>query len=115
VRNAVLGATYGPGVRRKADGTKKAHQGWDLYAREGTPAHAVADGVVAWTDNSSDYRLQLLLRFNRDGSTTSGAGTLFAFYAHLKDAAPKKGGVESGRPGQRRIEDRRHRRQRKRR
>ena len=43
------GATFGPDVRRNADGTTPTRlQGWDLYAPAGTPAYAVADGIVIW-------------------------------------------------------------------
>src|ERR1700744_4427607 len=86
VRFSTIGATFGPDVRRNADGTPKKHQGWDLYAPVGTPAYAVADGIVVWTRDQGDYGKQLLLQFNKDGSLTSSTeGTLYAFYAHLSD------------------------------
>jgi murein DD-endopeptidase MepM/ murein hydrolase activator NlpD len=84
IRFSIVGATFGPDVRRNADGTPKKHQGWDLYAPQGTPAYAVADGIVVWTRNHGDYGMQLLLQFNREGSLTSSPdSTLYAFYAHL--------------------------------
>lgn len=81
------GATFGPDVRRNADGTTPTRlQGWDLYAPAGTPAYAVADGIVVWTRDQGDYGKQLLLQLNRDGSSTgSSDGMLYAFYPHLSD------------------------------
>ncbi len=96
LRHNVLGATYGKDVRREADGTAKPHQGWDLYAKQGTPIYAVADGIVAWTANGGDYGRQILLQFNRDASMTSGEGTVFAFHAHLKEVLVSKGDVVKG-------------------
>jgi murein DD-endopeptidase MepM/ murein hydrolase activator NlpD len=85
VRFRVVGATFGPDVRRHADGKPKKHQGWDLYAPVGTPAYAVGDGIIVWARDQGDYGKQLLLQLSRDGSSTSSDGTLYAFYAHLSD------------------------------
>jgi murein DD-endopeptidase MepM/ murein hydrolase activator NlpD len=76
VRFSTIGATFGPDVRRNAVGSPK---GWDLYAPVGTPAYAVADGIVVWTRDQGDYGKQLLLQFNRDGSSTSSTVKLWLF------------------------------------
>jgi murein DD-endopeptidase MepM/ murein hydrolase activator NlpD len=66
---------------------KRWHQGWDLYASVGTPAFAIADGMVVWTRDTGgdDFGLQLLMQFNSDGSPGfhSTKSTRYAFYAHL--------------------------------
>ena len=49
-----IGATFGPDVRRKSGGRPKPHQGWDLYAKIGTPVFAVAGGIVVWTRTQGD-------------------------------------------------------------
>jgi murein DD-endopeptidase MepM/ murein hydrolase activator NlpD len=90
IRFSTIGATFGPDVRRNADGTPKKHQGWDLYAPEGTPAYAVADGVILWTRNHGDYGTQLLLQFSRDGASASSDTAVYAFYAHLSDITVKE-------------------------
>ena len=65
-------------VRRRADGTARPHQGWDFEAVVGTPAYAIADGVVEFVRDGGDYGLQLSLAFTFEGKQ------LWAFYAHLE-------------------------------
>lgn len=101
---SVVGATYGKDVRWKNG--PRAHQGWDLYAALNTPVYALGGGVVIWTKNAGDYGNQVLVQFNKDGSTmmSDPALTRYAFYAHLSEIGVKKGdfvsaGQELGKTG----------------
>ena len=62
-------------VRCYPDGRPKPHQGWDLYAPEGTPIYAVADGQILITRDGGDYGKLIVL-------SISGTA-LYAAYAHL--------------------------------
>jgi murein DD-endopeptidase MepM/ murein hydrolase activator NlpD len=64
-------------VRKKADGTPKPHQGWDLEASVGTSAYAVGDGKVVFVQNGGDYGLQVCMLFRIQERT------YYAFYAHM--------------------------------
>lgn len=76
IRRGLASNTFGM-VRRKADGSKRPHQGWDFEASVGTPCFAIADGRVALTYTSTDYGEVLVLEFTFEGRE------LFAAYAHL--------------------------------
>lgn len=105
VNNSSWGATYGM-VR---NGGTKPHQGWDLYAPVGTPAFAIASGVVQWVHNGGDYGKQVLVVVPRDVPVASGSDdtrteSIGAFYAHLSEVYVKewdqvKGGQMIGRTG----------------
>jgi murein DD-endopeptidase MepM/ murein hydrolase activator NlpD len=80
------------GYGKVRNNNTKNHQGWDLYASEGTPAFALGDGLVMWTmtdpSNWGDYGRQLLIQFNGDGSSVQSSSTAYyAFYAHLSKIA----------------------------
>lgn len=77
IRGGSEANTFGM-VRHHADGTPKAHQGWDFAAAIGTPIVAVADGVVESVSDRGDYGMQIVLRLG-----VPVAGAAFAFYAHL--------------------------------
>jgi murein DD-endopeptidase MepM/ murein hydrolase activator NlpD len=77
---SALGATYGM-VR---DDGKKAHQGWDLDAIEGTPCYAITDGTVIDVGKHAQFGNYVVLQFSKSGkSDRSGPDTMFAYYAHL--------------------------------
>lgn len=84
IRRRMSNHTFGM-VRKNADGTLRPHQGWDFEAAAGTPAHAVADGSIAFVRDRGDYGLQLCLAFK------VGQDTRYAFYAHLQHAFVKAG------------------------
>lgn len=65
-------------VRKRLDRTPRPHQGWDFEATIGTPAYAIADGVVEFVRDRGDYGLQLCIAFKFGGKT------FYAFYAHLE-------------------------------
>lgn len=72
-------------VRRKADGSPKPHQGWDLYAPEGTPCYAVADGVIVGVSSVGDYGNTVVLYVQKP--------KLYIAYSHLSEVHVKKGDV----------------------
>jgi murein DD-endopeptidase MepM/ murein hydrolase activator NlpD len=66
-------------VRKRSDGTKKPHQGWDFFAEPKTPVFAVADSLVKNVSNYGDYGLRVVLQFN----DKQKGKQYYAFYAHL--------------------------------
>lgn len=84
IRRGSVSNTFGM-VRRKADGSKRPHQGWDFEAAVGTPCFAIADGAVAMTYFSKDYGNVAVLSFEHDGQMR------FAAYAHLSAIDVKTG------------------------
>ena len=75
IRRHKLSNTYGF-VRDGA--ALKPHQGWDLEAKVGSLAYAIATGTVAFTANGGAYGKQICIRFELNGKV------LFAFYAHMQ-------------------------------
>jgi murein DD-endopeptidase MepM/ murein hydrolase activator NlpD len=73
-----FGGTFGVGVRPY--GKHHNHAGWDLYAKPGTFAFAIARGKVVETRRMHGYGNSLLLEFEFRGKA------LFALYAHLQHA-----------------------------
>lgn len=73
--NKPLTNTYGM-VRTNANNQPKAHQGWDLEARIGTPVYAISGGE-AKVSLSVSYGHTVILKFTHRGQT------YYAFYAHL--------------------------------
>lgn len=62
-------------VRKKADGTPRAHQGIDLAIPPGYRTYAVDSGTVAFVENSaSGYGKQVCIKLDTG---------LYVFYAHL--------------------------------
>jgi murein DD-endopeptidase MepM/ murein hydrolase activator NlpD len=87
IRRGLLNHTFGM-VRKYANGTPKAHQGWDLEALIGTETYAISDGTIKFVkNNQGDYGTQVLLQFDFNGET------LYALYAHL-DAVYVSAGKE---------------------
>lgn len=82
IRRGLINHTFGM-VRRRADGTKRAHQGWDFEARDGTPCFAIAAGTVERIRDVGDYGKQIILRFQHDFDHDGDRDTVFAMYAHL--------------------------------
>lgn len=90
IRKNNLVNTFGM-VRRKADGSKKPHQGWDLYAPVGTPCYAVADGVVVGINKAGDYGNTIILYIP--------GPKLYIAYCHLSEMHVNKGDqVKLGQP-----------------
>lgn len=84
IRRGALSNTFGM-VRRRADGSKRPHQGWDFTAPIGTPVHAVGAGKVIAVRNGGDYGLSIVHSFAHDGKL------LFAAYCHLLSALVRAG------------------------
>ena len=74
-------------TRSNADGTPRAHQGWDFGAPVGTPCRAIGAGVVEAVTDAGDYGLQVLIRQHDPHEDR----TMWTFYAHLSSAAVKAG------------------------
>jgi murein DD-endopeptidase MepM/ murein hydrolase activator NlpD len=72
-----FGGTMGVGVRSAG---ARNHAGWDLYAKPGTAAYAITDGIVSHTGVMHGYGNVLLLEFLFQDRT------LYALYAHLTSA-----------------------------
>ena len=83
IRRGMINHTFGM-VRRRSDGSRRPHQGWDFEAAIGTPCYAVAAGTVLGVVNRGAYGLQALVRFEHDFDDDGAVDTLFAFYAHLE-------------------------------
>jgi len=86
IRGGSTRNTFGM-VRSNADGTPRAHQGWDLAAPIGTPCRAIGAGTVASVVDAGDYGLQVLIKLD----APDGEPDLWAFYAHLSSAAVRVG------------------------
>lgn len=69
VRNHCFGMVRNGGTR--------AHQGWDLYAKVGTPVYAVSKGKIFHVGYHADYGNYITLSF------THNDVPYYAFYAHL--------------------------------
>jgi murein DD-endopeptidase MepM/ murein hydrolase activator NlpD len=76
IRNNVVSNTFGM-VRKKVDGSKKPHQGWDFFAPIGTQCFAIADGKIAHIGTAGDYGKVVVQSFVFEGKT------LYAAFAHL--------------------------------
>ena len=80
-------ATFGM-VRRSANGTPRAHQGWDLYATPGTPVYAVGEGtVIQRLTRNNDFGLYVDIRLN----LSYDGRPLIVRYAHLQSAFVSRG------------------------
>lgn len=77
-------------VRANADGSPRAHQGWDFAAPVWTPCLAVADGQVVDVSTVGAYGLCVLLRLREP---LSDGRVAYAFYAHLSAAEVAVGDV----------------------
>lgn len=74
-------------VRRKSDGTPRAHQGVDLIAEPKTEVFAVGDGqVVNISLGLTGYGYTVTLKL---------AESIYAFYAHLSKVLVKAGQIVS--------------------
>lgn len=89
-----FGGTMGMGVRSAG---ARNHAGWNLYAKPGTTAFAITDGVVSHTGVMHGYGNVLLLEFMFQDRT------LYALYAHLRSALvhPTKQGETQVKEGRR--------------
>ena len=80
---SVNGAKFGM-VRKRADGTPRAHQGIDLACAPGYRVYAVEDGVVVEVVKaSSGFGWVVTLACKIDGKP------VYPFYAHLSDIKVK--------------------------
>ena len=70
-------------VRRNVDGSPRPHQGWDFYAKAGTPCYAIADGKVEYVGNANALGLLIVVSIGATGK--------YAAYAHLSQATVKAG------------------------
>ncbi len=76
IRRGAVSNTFGM-VRHNADGSKRAHQGWDFFAPSGTPCFAIANGEVAHIGRSGAYGNLVVHSF------VVGGQTRYAAFAHL--------------------------------
>lgn len=84
IRRGLKNHTFG-WVRRTTTGAKKAHQGIDLYAPEGTPIKAIADGTVVAVNTDADgWGKYIVVKFE-----TEAGEVLYAMYAHLSEVDVK--------------------------
>lgn len=94
----VNGARFGM-VRNQGS---RAHQGVDLYAPEGTPIFAVADGEIVQIDeNAGALGKRIFLKFDVDDGISKLTGVpagkpLYVMYAHLSRISVTKGPVKRG-------------------
>jgi len=89
IRKGVLNNTYGDKVRKNADGTDKAHQGWDLYAAKGTLCYAIGKGKVAVVTNDHvDWGNIVVIEFE---DVKINNTKIYAAYAHLDSMKVNKG------------------------
>ncbi len=80
-----VGMLFGDELRTGQTGAKP-HQGWDLFAPEGTPVYAIADGrVLHVQENHPDYGIQLIVSFSLEGVER------YAQFAHLSSVDVAKG------------------------
>ena len=82
IRKSNLVNTFGM-VRKRGDGSPKPHQGWDLYAPEGTPCYAIADGSIVNITHHGDYGTVVTLYVP--------SAKIYAAYCHLSELYVKKG------------------------
>jgi murein DD-endopeptidase MepM/ murein hydrolase activator NlpD len=85
IRGGVENNTFGM-VRRRADGTQKPHQGWDLTTKDGEQVYSIADGVVSSVHDGGDYGEKLTIKH-----TLPQGGFIYTFYAHLQSISVKVG------------------------
>ena len=86
IRGGSTRNTFGD-VRVNRDGSRRAHQGWDLAAPVGTPCRAIGAGMVEAVTDAGDYGLQVLIRQHDPHEDR----TVWTFYAHLSSASVKGG------------------------
>lgn len=65
-------------VRKNSDSSPRAHQGWDFYAKEGTPCYAVSNGEVKHVESRGALGLMVVI-------SIAGTGK-HAAYCHLSAA-----------------------------
>lgn len=73
IRRGLESNTFGM-VRQNADGTPRAHQGWDFYAPEGTQCYAVAAGQIVYAGERGSLGNLVVLKYGE---------SKYAAYAHL--------------------------------
>jgi len=82
IRRGRLNHTFGM-VRRNANGTPRAHQGWDFYSEPGYRTYAISDGVIEAVRSTAGYGRHVILKFTFDLDNDGGRDTLYAAYCHL--------------------------------
>jgi peptidoglycan LD-endopeptidase LytH len=90
IRRGSENNTFGM-VRRNADGTVRAHQGWDFYADAGTRCYAVGEGTIAHIRTVGDYGNTVVLQFSHDVTGDGNPEKVFAAYSHLSRIDVKVG------------------------
>lgn len=65
-------------VRTNVDRTPRPHQGWDFYAKAGTPCYAIAAGKIEHVENRGSLGLMIVLSIGNTGK--------YAAYCHLSYA-----------------------------
>ena len=62
-------------VRTNSDGSPRPHQGWDFYAKTGTPCYAISAGEVKHVESRGSLGLMVVVSIGNTGK--------FAAYCHL--------------------------------
>lgn len=65
-------------VRSNSDGTPRPHQGWDFYAKEGTPCYAISAGEIKHVESRGALGLMVVLAIGTSGK--------YAAYCHLRSS-----------------------------
>lgn len=74
IRRSSDSNTFGM-VRRNSDGSSRAHQGWDFYAKSGTACHSVCKGIVKFAGMRGALGNLVVISIEDTG--------YYAAYAHL--------------------------------
>jgi murein DD-endopeptidase MepM/ murein hydrolase activator NlpD len=82
IRRGLENNTFGM-VRRNTDGSPRPHQGWDFYAKVGTPLYSVSDGLVKYSGAAGTLGNLLVVSIGVTGK--------FAAYAHLQHINVQEG------------------------
>lgn len=82
IRRGLENHTFGM-VRTSSAGHKRAHQGWDFYAKLNTPCYAVADGEIVYAGDRGDFGKTVVI-------DVAGAN-VFPAYAHLNEIRVVRG------------------------
>lgn len=70
-------------VRKNSDGSPRPHQGWDFYAKAGTPCYAISNGEVKHVEERGALGLMVVISIAASGK--------HAAYCHLSKAKVQVG------------------------
>jgi murein DD-endopeptidase MepM/ murein hydrolase activator NlpD len=82
IRRGLNSHTFGM-VRVSGSGHPRAHQGWDFFAKVGTPCYAVADGEVVFAGERGAFGNTVVIDVKN--------ANVFPAYAHLSEIRVDRG------------------------